>query len=109
MSWYKQQAADLLRESVERWQPIVGTSPARISIGDQKTRWGSCSSKGSLRFNLRLAMAPQALIDYVTVHELCHLLESNHSAAFWEQVASVMPDYEARRRKLRELEPVLTL
>ena len=109
VSWYKQQAAELLRESVERWQPSVGTSPARISIGDQKTRWGSCSSKGSLRFNLRLAMAPQALIDYVAVHELCHLLESNHSAAFWEQVARVMPDYEARRRKLRELEPVLTL
>ena len=107
--WYKQQAAELLQESVERWQPRVGTSPARISIGDQKTRWGSCSSKGSLRFNLRLAMAPQALIDYVTVHELCHLLEGNHSAAFWEQVARVLPDYEARRRRLREMEPVLTL
>ncbi len=107
--WYKQRAAELLWESVERWQPKVGGSPTRISIGDQKTRWGSCSSKGSLRFNLRLAMAPQALIDYVTVHELCHLLVANHSEAFWKQVSLVMPDFEERRRRLRELEPVLTL
>ena len=109
LDWYRERAAELIQQSVERWQPRVGTSPTRISIGDQKTRWGSCSSKGSLRFNLRLAMAPQALIDYVTVHELCHLLVANHSAAFWKQVSLAMPDYEARRRKLRELEPLLSL
>ena len=109
LSWYRERAAELLQTSVERWQPRVGTSPTRISIGDQKTRWGSCSPRGSLRFNLRLAMVPQALIDYVTVHELCHLLEANHSAAFWEQVSLAMPDYETRRRKLRELGPLLGL
>ena len=109
LDWYRERAADLLQSAVERWQPRVGTSPTRISIGDQKTRWGSCSSKGSLRFNLRLAMASQELIDYVTVHELCHLLEANHSAAFWEQVSLAMPDYEERRRSLGELEPLLTL
>ena len=109
LDWYGERAAELLQASVERWQPRVGTSPTRISIGDQKTRWGSCSSKGSLRFNLRLAMVPQALIDYVTVHELCHLLEANHSAAFWQQVSLAMPDYEARRSSLRDLEPLLGL
>ena len=109
LGWYRERAAGLLRESVERWQPKVGVSPSRISIGDQKTRWGSCSSKGSLRFNLRLAMVPEALIDYVAVHELCHLLEANHSAGFWQQVHRVMPDFESRRRKLKELEPLLGL
>ncbi len=109
LGWYRERAAGLLRESVARWQPEVGVSPARISIGDQKTRWGSCSSKGSLRFNLRLAMVPQALIDYVAVHELCHLLEANHSPSFWQHVHRVMPDFEARRRRLKELEPALIL
>ena len=109
LGWYGERAAELLQASVERWQPGVGPSPTRISIGNQKTRWGSCSSKGSVRFNLRLAMAPQALIDYVTVHELCHLLVANHSTAFWEQVSRVIPDYEERRRRLTELEPMLTL
>lgn len=109
LGWYREQAAELLRESVERWKPKVGVSPARISIGDQKTRWGSCSSKGSLRFNLRLAMVPKALIDYVTVHELCHLLEANHSPSFWQHVHNFMPDFEVRRRRLKELEPVLGL
>ena len=109
LGWYRERAAVLLQESVERWQPKVGVSPARVSIGDQKTRWGSCSSRGSLRFNLRLAMVPQALIDYVTVHELCHLLEANHSTSFWQHVHNIMPDFEVRRRGLRELEPLLSL
>ena len=109
LAWYKEQAAELLGESVQRWQPEVGVSPARISIGDQKTRWGSCSPKGSLRFNLRLAMVPHALIDYVAVHELCHLLEANHSESFWQHVRRFMPDFEERRRRLKELEPLLGL
>lgn len=109
LGWYRERASELLRKSVESWQPRVGVSAARISIGDQKTRWGSCSSKGSLRFNLRLAMAPQALIDYVAVHELCHLLEANHSASFWQHVRQFMPDFEDRRRRLRQLEGSLAL
>ncbi len=109
LTWYRERATELLRESVERWQPKIGVSAARISIGDQKTRWGSCSSKGSLRFNLRLAMVPRVLIDYVAVHELCHLLEANHSASFWQHVHQVMPDFEDRRRRLKEFEPLLGL
>ena len=109
LGWYIERAAELLGESVERWQQKVGVAPARISIGDQKSRWGSCSSKGSLRFNLRLAMVPQELIDYVAVHELCHLLEANHSASFWQHVHQVMPDFEDRRRRLKGFEPLLGL
>ena len=109
LGWYRERAAELLLKSVERWQPRVGVSAERISIGDQKTRWGSCSSKGSLRFNLRLAMVPQALIDYVAVHELCHLLEANHSTSFWRHVHQVLPDFEDRRRRLRQLEGTLAL
>lgn len=109
LGWYRERAAELLWGSVERWQPRVGVSAAHISIGDQKTRWGSCSSKGSLRFNLRLAMVHQALIDYVAVHELCHLLEANHSESFWQHVRQFMPDFEDRRRRLRQIEGTLAL
>ena len=109
MRWYWGRADETIRQSVELWQPRAGRKPARISLGDQKSLWGSCSSKGSLRFNWRIVMAPLALIDYVVVHELCHLVVANHSDRFWEQVARVMPDYSQRRLKLRKLEPMLTL
>ena len=109
MSWYWGRADETIRENVERWQSRVGRKPARISLGDQKSLWGSCSSKGSLRFNWRIVMAPPPLIDYVVVHELCHLVVANHSDRFWEQVARIIPDYSQRRLKLRKLEPTLTL
>ena len=109
MSWYWGRADETIRESVERWQSRVGRKPARISLGDQKSLWGSCSSKGSLRFNWRIVMAPPPLIDYVVVHELCHLVVANHSDRFWEQVERLIPDHTQRRLKLRRLEPMLTL
>ena len=109
MGWYWSRADETIRQSVERWQSRVGRKPVRISLGNQKSLWGSCSSKGSLRFNWRIVMAPPALIDYVVVHELCHLVVANHSDRFWEQVARLMPDYSQRRLKLRKLGPLLTL
>ena len=109
MGWYWSRADETIRQSVERWQSRVGRKPVRISLGNQKSLWGSCSSKGSLRFNWRIVMAPPALIDYVVVHELCHLVVANHSDRFWEQVARLVPDYSQRRLKLRKLEPLLTL
>ena len=109
MNWYWGRADETIRQSVERWQSRVGRKPVRISLGNQKSLWGSCSSKGSLRFNWRIVMAPPALIDYVVVHELCHLVVANHSDRFWEQVARLMPDYSQRRLKLRKLGPLLTL
>ncbi|MDE6882701.1 MAG: M48 family metallopeptidase [Lachnospiraceae bacterium] len=81
---------------------FTGGTYKRITIRDQKTRWGSCSAKGTLSFNWRLMLAPPAILDYVVVHELCHLTHMNHSAAFWQAVESVYPDYRSARQWLKE-------
>ena len=73
-----------------------------ITIREQKTRWGSCSSNGTLSFNVRLMLAPPAVLDYVVVHELCHIKHMNHSKEFWELVGSILPDYKERRKWLKE-------
>lgn len=83
-------------------QKLTGGVYDKISIRNQKTRWGSCSQTGTLSFNYRLMMAPPQVSDYVIVHELCHLTHMNHSDAFWKKVADVMPDYAVHRRWLRE-------
>ena len=80
----------------------MGVSYGRITIREQKTRWGSCSSKGNLNFNWRLILAPEEVLDYVVVHELAHRREMNHSKAFYAVVEAVLPDYRAARRWLRE-------
>ena len=79
----------------------------RIRIGGQRTLWGSCSPRGTLSFNWRLALAPLEVLDYVVVHELCHLREANHSRRFWALVASRRPAYREQRAWLRELGPEL--
>lgn len=76
----------------------------RISIKEQKTRWGSCSSKGNLNFNWKLILMPERIMDYVVVHELAHRKQMNHSAAFWKEVEAILPDYSERRQWLREHE-----
>jgi len=84
------------------FQTLTGGEYHRITIRDQKTRWGSCSAKGTLSFNWRLMLAPPAVLDYVVVHELCHLTHMDHSPAFWQAVADVCPDYRAHRRWLKD-------
>lgn len=88
---------------------IIRRSYSRISIRNQKTRWGSCSSKGTLSFNWRLMLAPPGILDYVIVHELCHLAHMNHSAEFWKCVGTILPDYKERRKWLKEHGNELTL
>lgn len=95
-------AKDYFPKRVAYYLQFTGGSYERISIRDQKTRWGSCSAKGTLSFNWRLMLAPPAVLDYVVVHELCHLTYMNHSAAFWQKVESIYPDYRSSRRWLKD-------
>lgn len=88
-----EKAYNYIPERVAFYAQKLDVHPRRITIRNQKTRWGSCSAKGNLNFNCLLMMAPQKVIDSVIVHELCHLLEMNHSPKFYEYVLNVFPDY----------------
>ncbi|MHB8470782.1 MAG: M48 family metallopeptidase [Gaiellaceae bacterium] len=85
----------------------LGVRYERIEIRDQRTRWGSCSTRGTLSFNWRLVLAPFEVLDYVVVHEVCHLREANHSRRFWQLVESRRPDWRVQRDWLREHGPEL--
>ena len=93
---------------VRRFAPLVGVSYGRITIRNQRTRWGSCSAAGNLNFNCLLILAPEEARDYVVIHELCHRIEMNHSARFWAEVARVCPGYRKQRKWFREHGPALT-
>ena len=90
-----------LPRRVARFAPLVGVSWGRITIRAQKSRWGSCSTKGNLNFNCLLMLCPEEVRDYVVVHELCHRKEMNHSRRFWQELARVLPEYEQQRQWLK--------
>jgi predicted metal-dependent hydrolase len=98
---------ELVAMLVEEEAPALGVVPARIQIRDQRSRWGSCSTRGTLSFNWRLVLAPFEVLDYVVVHELCHLREPNHSRRFWSLVEKRRPDWQAQRDWLHEHGPEL--
>jgi len=100
-AWYKKQARIVLMERVVFFANKYGFEVTKIRISSARTRWGSCSRKGTLNFTWRLVMAPPDVIDYVVVHELCHLRELNHSPAFWAQVEAILPDYKPKRKWLK--------
>lgn len=107
--WYRAQAQTQVERRVAYFAPSVGRAPQRIVVRDQRTRWGSCSASGTLSLNWRLLLAPAAVLDYVVVHELCHLLQPNHSPRFWREVARVLPGYEVPRRELARIGRSLSL
>lgn len=99
---YIEAAREYFPKRVSYFHQFTGGTYSRISIRDQKTRWGSCSSRGTLSFNWRLMLAPPAILDYVVVHELCHLTHMDHSPAFWQAVGEVCPDYRTARKWLKD-------
>lgn len=99
----KKQALALARERSLHFAAFYGVGFRKISIRAQKARWGSCSYKGDLSFNYRLAALPVHIADYIVVHEICHLVELNHSKQFWAQVARTVPEHKAIRKEMREL------
>lgn len=90
--WMVEKAEEHIKQRAKEFSNIIGVSYNNIRIKDTKSRWGSCSSKGNLNFNFRIIMAPQEVMDYIIVHELCHLKHMNHGKVFWETVAQYMPD-----------------
>jgi len=101
-AFLKLRARDQLAAASDHYAQSLGRSYARLSLRDTRSRWGSCSSKGTLMYSWRLVMAPPAVLNYVAAHECAHLVEMNHSAAFWAIVAELMPDYATHRLWLRE-------
>ena len=91
-----------LKPRVEYYSSVIGVHFGKISIRHQKTKWGSCSSRGNLNFNCLLYLAPEEVRDYVVVHELCHRRHMNHSSAFWAEVSRILPEYKKSRMWLKQ-------
>lgn len=100
---HKEAARELVLRRLSFFNQFYGYKIGKIAIRNQKSRWGSCSTKGNLNFNYKLAIIPSHLADYVIVHELCHLGEFNHSQKFWDLVAKTMPDYKKMRDELKHI------
>ena len=98
--FYYQQCKTIVEKSISVYQSNFKTKPRAIRISDSKTTWGTCDSKLQLTFNWRLAMAPQRVIDYVVVHEMCHMVHLNHDRSFWRLVGKIMPDYKEKENWL---------
>lgn len=102
---YLKSAATILNEKVQYYSKIIGVSYNHVTIRNQKTRWGSCSSKGNINLNWKLILMPDEIQDYVIIHELCHLIEMNHSPRFWRHVHKFCNNYQNCRMWLRENAP----
>ena len=99
--WYRLRLREIIQREFPAWCKRIGAAPRRVTLKNAKTLWGSCSSSGSVTFNIRLALIPPPLAEYVMIHELCHMSEMNHSPKFWALVAKYCPDYAVRRKELK--------
>lgn len=101
-NWYREQTKKIIKNRMEYAHKFIHEQERTVRIRTQKSRWGSCSSKGGLNFNWRLSMAPLTVIDYVVIHEMCHLRHMNHSKEFWNMVQAILPDYKKEQQWLKE-------
>lgn len=108
-NWYKKMAKSTLEERINYISGLIKIYPKSMKITDSKGRWGACNSKGNISFNFRVIMLEPAVIDYVIVHELCHLIEMNHSKKFWNIVNSFLPNAPELKEKIKEYSFLLTL
>ncbi len=99
--WYQQEAERFFLLRVAHYSPLLNVMPQSVKLSEARTQWGSCTAQGSIRLHVHLIKLPPRLIDYVVVHELAHLRELNHSAAFWQLVENVCPDYANLRSELK--------
>lgn len=109
IDWYKKLAVQKLSEKTNRYGKIIGVSPTSIRVKEYKSKWGSCSVKGDIAFNWKIIMAPHSVINYLVVHELCHLVEHNHSTKYWKLVEKIMPNHREQRAWLKNFGQTLRI
>ena len=107
VDWYEKHALERLTDTTERYAKLMSVTPNSIVSKHYKARWGSCSSKGDISYNWRVIIAPPRIVDYVVVHELCHLQHPNHSPAYWGSVKRELPNYQEYRHWLKLHGPTL--
>lgn len=100
--WYRQKTYEKVKERITYYQRHFTNKPTNIKVKEQKRRWASCTANRELLFNWRCVMAPSPVLDYIVVHEMCHMVHMNHSKDFWDLVASIMPDYQERKEWLKK-------
>lgn len=101
-TWYREKTEEQIRKRIKYYQKFFEKKPSDIKVKEQKKRWASCTANNELLFNWRCGMAKATAIDYIVVHEMCHMYYKNHSQMFWDLLASVMVDYEVRKEWLRD-------
>lgn len=99
--WLRKSCEKIIKEKVEKYKPIFDILPLDIKVKEQKTRWGSCSYDNKLMFNWKLIMATEESLEYVVVHEMCHMIHKNHSKDFWGLVGKILPTYKFGSEWLR--------
>lgn len=107
--WYRSHAQKRLEEKTLRLAKIIGVNPSSVTVKNYKSRWGSCSPEGDISYNWRIILAPQSIVDYVIVHELCHILEHNHSSSYWKHVERHVPNWREQKEWLKHNELAIDL
>lgn len=100
--WYREKTREKVLERIQYYQHFFKKKPADVRVKEQQKRWASCTTYDELLFNWRCVMAPSYVLDYIVVHEMCHMYYKNHSQEFWDMLASIIPDYERRKEWLKK-------